>query len=339
MRPALLTILLLAAAGCGRQEEARHYRAPKDPTWRTLGAIMPAGGTTWFFKLAAPADRVDPIKAEVLKFFGTLRAEAEGGQVRWTAPAGWVEEKGNAQREATLKFGAEEPKFEVSVSRLQGDGGGLLANVNRWRDQLGLEPISEPALAAVAKKLDGAVSDVWVVDLRGPNRPAGGPRGMMAKPAEPEPPARGGQAPTIDDIRAMFSFDRPPDWKENPQPSRGRLFEFTADGSAGPALITLSALQGGGDLVGNVNRWRNQVGLDPLSEADVSKSATPVTFIGADAWLVEAIGSSSGIVVIASLSSEFSIFLKMSGPPATVQAQKEAFMKVAQTFKMKGRHD
>jgi hypothetical protein len=190
----------------------------------------------------------------------------------------------------------------------------------------------------VAKKLDGTAFEVWVVDLRGPNRPAGGPRGLMAKPAEPEPPARG-QAPTIDDIRSMFSFERPPGWKENSQPTQGRLFEFTADGSAGPALITLSALQGGGDLVGNVNRWRNQVGLEPLSEADVSKSAAPVTFIGADAWLVEAIGSSSGIVVIASLNSEFSIFFKMTGPPSTVQEQKEAFMKVAQTFKMKGRHD
>ncbi len=337
MRPVLLTILLLAAAGCGRQEEARHYRAPKDPTWRMLGAIAPAGGATWFFKLVAPAERVDPVKAEVLNFFTTLRVE--GDRVRWTAPAGWVEEKGNAQREATLKFGTEEPKFEVSVSRLQGDGGGLLANVNRWRDQLGLEPVGEPALAAVAKKLDGVASEVWVLDLRGPNRPSGGPRGMMSRPQEPEPPARGGQAPTIDDIRAMFSFDCPPGWKENPQPTQGRLFEFTADGGAGPALITLSALQGGGDLVGNVNRWRNQVGLEPLSEADVSKSATPVTFIGADAWLVEAIGGNSAIVVIASLNSEFSIFLKMSGPPATVQAQKDAFMKVAQTFKMKGRHD
>ncbi len=336
MRPALLTIFLLAAAGCGRQEEARHYRAPKDPTWRMLGAIAPAGGSTWFFKLAAPAERVDAVKADVLRFFLTLRVE--GGQVRWTAPAGWVEEKGNAQREATLKFGAEEPKFEVSVSRLQGDGGGLLANVNRWRDQLGLEPAGEPALAAVAKKLDGVASDVWVVDLRGPTRPAGGPRGMMGRPAEPEPPARG-QAPTIDDIRAMFSFDRPPGWKENPQPTQGRLFEFTAEGSGGPALITLSALQGGGGLVENVNRWRNQVGLEPLSEADVSKSAAPVTFIGADAWLVEAIGSGSAIVVIASLNSEFSIFLKMSGPPATVVAQKEAFMKAAQTFRMRGRHD
>ena len=26
---------------------------------------------------------------------------------------------------------------------LQGDGGGLLSNVNRWRGQLGLEPVEE----------------------------------------------------------------------------------------------------------------------------------------------------------------------------------------------------
>jgi hypothetical protein len=177
-----------------------------------------------------------------------------------------------------------------------------------------------------------------VLDLRGPNRPGMGQR-AMAKASEPEPAARG-EAPTADNVRAMFSFDRPPGWKENPNPSqREIIYEFKADGSAGPALITLSAFPGGGDLASNVNRWRSQAGLEQLPESEVSKVAAPITFLGTDAWLVEAIGDTTGIVAIASLNSQFSIFLKIKGPPATVQAQKETFMKVAQTFKMKGHHD
>ena len=69
MRLALPMLALLAAAGCGRQEEVRHYRAPKDPVWRILGAVVPAPGATWFCKLASPADRVDSVKTEVLTFF------------------------------------------------------------------------------------------------------------------------------------------------------------------------------------------------------------------------------------------------------------------------------
>ncbi|HLY09416.1 MAG TPA: hypothetical protein VKW04_08960 [Planctomycetota bacterium] len=336
MRSLLLSLLLLASAGCGRQEEVRHYRAPKDPVWRMLGAVVPVGGATWFFKVPAPADRLDPVRDEVLSFFRTMRAEA--GQLRWTVPAGWIEEKGNAQREATLKFGDLDPKLELSVVRFQGDGGGMLANLNRWRGQLGLDPVGEADLAEQAKKLEGAATDVWVVDLRGPNRPGAGPK-AMAKPAEPEPPART-HPPSLDDVRGMFSFERPPSWKENPQPSQGRIFEFSVDDAGGSALITLSALpNGGGTLADNINRWRQQVGLDSLNPSELVKAAAPITFIGSDAWLVEAIGKDSAILAVAALNPQFSIFLKMIGPPATVQAQRGAFMRIAQTFQMKGHHD
>jgi hypothetical protein len=330
----LLTLALLAAAGCGRQEEVRHYRAPKDPVWRILGAVVPAPGVTWFFKLAAPADRVDSAKAEVLTFFQKLRVA--DGQLRWTPPQGWTEEKGGAQREATLRFGDREPKLEISIVRFQGDGGGMLANLNRWRDQLGLEKVGEAELPALAKKLEGAATEVWVMDLSGPSRPGSGPR-AMAKPQESTPSPH--HEPTLDDIRAMFSFDRIPDWKENPTPSSGRIFEFKVDDGGGSALVTLSALQGGGDLASNVNRWRGQAGLGPLAERDIPKAAVPITFVGSEAWLVEAIGRERGIVVLASLNPQFSIFWKMDGTPSTVQSQKAAFMKVAQTFQMKGRHE
>jgi hypothetical protein len=64
-----------------------------------------------------------------------------------------------------------------------------------------------------------------------------------------------------------------------------------------------------------------------------------MTFVGREAWFVEAIGRDRGILVVASLNPEFSIFFKMDGAPATVQAQKSAFMRAAQTFQMKGHHD
>ncbi len=212
----------------------------------------------------------------------------------------------------------------------------MLANLNRWRDQLGLEGVGDAELPAQARKLQGAAAEVWVVDLSGPQRPGAGPR-AMARPQEA--PASAAHEPTLDDIRAMFSFDRAPGWKENPKPSNGRIFEFLVDEGGGSALITLSALQGGGDLASNVNRWRGQAGLEPLAEADIPKAAAPITFVGSEAWLVEAIGRERGIVVIASLNPQFSIFFKMDGSPSAVQSQKAAFMKAAQSFQMKGRHD
>lgn len=334
MRFALLSLLVLVAAGCGRKEEVRHYRAPKDPVWRILGAVSSTPSATWFFKLTSPAERVDAVKPAVLAFFRTLKIE--DGQLRWTVPQGWTEEKGNAQRESTLLFGDRDPKFELTVVRFQGDGGGMLANINRWRDQLGLDKVEEAQLNTQAKKLENAAAEVWVVDLVGPSRPGAGQR-PMARPAEAPPPSR--EAPSLDDIRSMFTLERPPAWRENPAPANGRIFEFTVEEGGGSALITLSLLQGGGDLVSNVNRWRQQAGLDPLPDADVAKVAAPMSFLGAEAWLVEAIGRERGILVVASFNPQFSTFLKMDGAPSTVQSQKSAFMKVAQSFQMKGRHE
>ncbi len=334
MRTASLIAVLLVAAGCGRQEEVRHYKAPKDPTWRILGAVTATGGATWFFKLAAPTERLDPVRDGVVAFFKTLRAE--DGKLKWTASPDWTEEKGNANRESTLRLSGPEPKLEISITRLQGDGGGMLANLNRWREQIGLEKVGEADLASQVKKLDGAAIDVFVIDLSGPSRPAGGPR-AMARPSEA--PAPSNAAPNLEDVRSLFSFERPPGWRENPQPSTGRIFEFFVDEGGGSAVVSFSAMQGGGDLASNVNRWRGQAGLDPLPEADIPKTAAPMSFVGQEAWLVEAIGKERGMVIVAVLNPQFAMFFKLDGSPAVVTSQKATFMRVAQTFQMKGRHD
>jgi len=334
MRAASLIAVLLLAAGCGRKEDVRHYKAPKDPTWRILGAISAAGGATWFFKLAAPSERIDPVRDKVVGFYKTLRSE--DGRLTWTTPAGWSEEKGNVNRETTIRLDGPEPKLEISVTRFQGDGGGMLANLNRWRGQIGLDKVGEADLPAQAKRLEGAAVEVFLVDLAGPTRPAGGPRGM-ARPAEAPPPSGG--TPNLDDVRSLFTFERPPAWKENPQPPTGRIFEFLAEDAGASAVVSFSAMQGGGDLAGNVNRWRGQAGLGPLAEADIPKAAAPMRFVGQEAWLVEAIGKERGIVVVAVLNPQFAMFFKLDGSPAAVSAQKATFMRVAQSFQMKGHHE
>lgn len=316
----------LALAACGPREDVRRYKAPKDPMWRMVAAIVPSKDATWFFKVVAPVERLGAHKEEALAFFKTLRSEE--GQIRWTLPAGWQEEKGSSTREASLLFGDREPKLEMSVSRLAGDAGGLTANVNRWRDQLGLDSAVESEIAAQVQRVAGASVDVQVVDLTGPFRPAGGAR-PMPKPAEaPAPKDR------------PVTFDLPPGWHENPKPNRSRVLEFIVDDARGTATVSLTALEGeAGGLGANIDRWRNQVGLDPLGDQAVARSATPMTFVGSDAWLVEAVGAERGIIGVIALGSDGSLFLKMEGPASVVGAQRSAFASFAQSFRMRRRND
>jgi hypothetical protein len=318
--------LLVAVAGCGRQDEVRRYKTPKDPTWRMIGAIVTAKDSTWFFKVAAPTDRIASAQSQVLMFLQDLRVE--DGDVKWKLPAGWLEEKGGPARVASFKFGDRDPKLELTVVKLPGDGGGLSANVNRWREQVGLERAAEAEVASMVRK----VGEAQVVDLIGPTRPAMGGGRAMARQPEPERTAD----PQFDQVRSMFQFERPPEWRENPQPERPKVFEFRADG----ALITFTIMGGeSGGLAANVDRWRTQAGLEPLGEQGLGRSATPMKFVNTDAWLVEVPGKERAILGVIALSPEFSMFLKMDGSPAAVSAQRATFTRVAQSFQMRGRHE
>jgi hypothetical protein len=327
MRPlSLIAILLLAA--CGRKEEVRHYKAPKDPVWRMLAAIVAGKDNTWFLKAVGPGDRIGRHKEEVLGYFRGVRFE--DADLRWTLPTGWQEEQATANRQATLRFGDREPRLELTIVRLAGDGGGLPSNVNRWRDQLGLDRASDTEVAALLQKLEGATLDVKIVDLSGPNRPGTGTRPMMARPAE---------APSPSD-ESPIAFDLPSGWKENPHPGQGRKMEFSAEGAEGSALVTLTVFSSdAGGIAANIDRWRTQVGLEPLGDQAVVRSATPMTFVGTEGWLVEAIGRERAILGVIAITPGASLFLKMDGPPAVVRAQQTAFARFAQSFRLRKQHE
>lgn len=67
----------------------------------------------------------------------------------WIVPEGWVEEPApRAMRLATYLAPDSEGTVEVAVSRFAGRVGGELANINRWRGQMGLGPIDLSELDA-----------------------------------------------------------------------------------------------------------------------------------------------------------------------------------------------
>lgn len=96
---------------------------------------------------------------------------ATGGQraVRYETPAGWTDREATGMRQASLAvMEGEQMLADVSVIPLAGEAGGLLANVNRWRGQVGLEPTDEQTLqeALIPVTIDGEKEAVYV-DLPG----------------------------------------------------------------------------------------------------------------------------------------------------------------------------
>ncbi|GEP42507.1 hypothetical protein [Brevifollis gellanilyticus] len=72
----------------------------------------------------------------------------------WTVPQGWAESSTPdpmGMRLVDLRFGPNQ-EGECYISLLPGPSGGLDANVNRWRSQMGLPPYTAEELASLPKK-------------------------------------------------------------------------------------------------------------------------------------------------------------------------------------------
>src|ERR1051326_4282743 len=127
------SLAALAFLGCER-DDIHAYRAPK-----TVRATPPQ---------TAPA----PAHAEVA----------------WDPPEGWrTVTVDQPMRIATFRAGPGDG-VEVSVTAFPGDVGGLLANVNRWRGQVGLGAVDVGDLVTQVKSVDlSDGSKASVVDVTG----------------------------------------------------------------------------------------------------------------------------------------------------------------------------
>lgn len=141
--------------------------------------VVPRMSSAWGRALAVAAgvalgscDRPEPRVHEIAKGIEAIEpaseeralrspaAVAAGGMeaspgIEWDAPAAWRPRAGaGAMREATYLAPAPGGEVEVVVSQFPGDVGGLLANVNRWRGQVGLPPVDTEELEGVVQAFE-----------------------------------------------------------------------------------------------------------------------------------------------------------------------------------------
>jgi hypothetical protein len=132
---AAAAVVALSAAACGR-DDVTHFRVAKEAA---PPAVQASAG-------AAPS------------------AQAKGRGLRWTLPDGWTDGAGGEMRFATLKPPVP-GKIDASVVVLPGPAGGELANVNRWRGQIGLAPLDGAGLARFRKVMQTKAGPLKVYDF------------------------------------------------------------------------------------------------------------------------------------------------------------------------------
>lgn len=168
---AMFAALLLALTGC-RDREIRSYRAPKDPAAPAM-ASAPASGQL-------PADH-PPIGGQAGApgdMSGMAVTTASGNALAWTAPSAWTAKPTGPVRKGSYTItGADGATADLAVTAFPGDTGGLFANINRWRGQIGLPPIEESQLDTVVEHLDLNGFHIDFTDMLG--NPGGQPTRML----------------------------------------------------------------------------------------------------------------------------------------------------------------
>jgi hypothetical protein len=158
-------------------------------------AMLTRGTMSWFFKMTGEDAVRDLPKEKFLQFLKSVSfvenvpaqiaapaTQAENGNADsiWTVPSGWQSMPPSQFLLAEYSIsGANGAKAEVNVAEMGGEGGGLLANVNRWRGQLGLGAIGENDLSQLAQSLDVPGGKATLVDFAGVDAKTGAPTRLV----------------------------------------------------------------------------------------------------------------------------------------------------------------
>jgi hypothetical protein len=313
----LAGLVLLGVAGC-RDDEIRHYQVAhtEPPTPRMLAAILPTPDKVWFIKMTGPAEVVAVHQGEFEQFVKSVRIPGEANEpIAWTAPAGWrTGTNKDKMRYATFRVGTE--AVELIVSSLPGQGGDLLGNVNRWRGQIKLPPMTAAELPSVTKSIDVNGIKATVVDLTG-----------ASTSARPQHPATAPAASV-----KPLTYDVPAGWTELPVPPGGyRLAAFRVTQGGQSAEVTVIPFPGpAGGLVLNVNRWRKDLDLPDATEEQIGKDAKSIEADDVRGTYVDLTGKGERTLGVILPKGDKTWFIKFRGPAALVgqqQANFEAFVR------------
>jgi hypothetical protein len=147
----------------------------KDETFRIITAIIHQPEGSWFYRISGDPDLVANQKPLFLEFLKSIQIKeapaSESGAVaskfNWTVPATWKEIPAGDMQVARFTVPEKDgAKGEVFVSMFDSKTGTTLANVNRWRNQIGLAPVEEKDLASLISSLDPSNPEAILVDMK-----------------------------------------------------------------------------------------------------------------------------------------------------------------------------
>jgi hypothetical protein len=126
----------------------------------------------------------------------------------------------------------------------------------------------------------------------------------------------------------------PAGWQEQ-APGMMQSARFLAAGEGGTkAEVSVASFPGeSGGLLGNVNRWRKQIGLGPIEAADLPKQTSTLEAGGTKASVLDVTSEDKKrrLIAVSVPGGGSTTFYKLLGDEAVVAKEKEAFLRFVQS--------
>ncbi|HEV2292898.1 MAG TPA: hypothetical protein VGR35_03530 [Tepidisphaeraceae bacterium] len=368
-RTLLLTVALLAAAlglGCERNEEVQTYSAPKDPpAVKPVGFVVPDGWRELRAQqMQYAAFAVDPEHSDASLTIVPLPREANElapNVNRWERQLGLEPSSPEAVNQMVTHIDVGDAHVDVvdlsGTDAVNGTGAPrrMLAAIVPHGTMTWFFTLKGPPQVVERQKPN---FDAFIRSLK--FRPTGdepaddaghapAQLAMAAQPTKPteDPHAGHDHGPGGHDDHAGHDHGPaqpaaekidwgalPPGWVEDPtpRPMRAHTLVVESDGKKGEVIVSRLPQNGVGSLLDNINRWRGQVGLEPVKEPTQKPRAMNIA--GTEGFAFDFEGPAKEgqparrqIVALTSQANMF-WFVRFIGPKELVDAQQKAFEKL-----------
>lgn len=298
---------------------------------------------TWFFKANGSQKIVDAKQDQILELLRGVTFEQD--EPKWKLPESWTvgpKKNGMFAPLATLIVDAKS-NTQLTISSL-GPNQDLLANANRWRGQLGLDPLTQDQIGTEFAKADGDEFYLFDAVGTGSGQMGGKSSAPFANKNAPFANApflqRQAMQAKLDAGRTAanpdLQYEAPDGWKEGKSSSMvtARFTKKSAANPDKPTMITFTKMSAAvNNWSDNVQRWATQAG-QALTNDELIAATEEFKIGGQSSQLIELLdGSDQAIVAVMTINDQNAWFFKIIGDKESVSKELPAFRKLLKTIK------
>ena len=155
MRWLIFSAILGFLIGCGQSDEPVVYEVPRESPEPPPAAAPP---------MMASTTGSNPMQGQSLP---SESLHDQGDNPDWEVPEHWQQQAAGNMRRATFAVAFPEGALDVAVTSFPGDVGGDLANINRWRQQIGLAAVNASQLEDLLERFEVNGVPVAITELYG----------------------------------------------------------------------------------------------------------------------------------------------------------------------------